>query len=204
MCRFGIFGNFQRCSNSMRLNPSFMLKRRATHRMGFPDAHRSCPRGVARVASGISTVLTVFFVIVSPLAHANATQLIDSRVTQSTLHQTICNPVYIEQVMPTFDALDRRKQELLKAQGIDFEEASDYAIEFRVPVLLGGVPNVSENVDLRRWDGTSGARRKRRLTVLLRRCVCSGELPLRRAQSAILADWSSKYTHLWGLSCREL
>ena len=204
MCRFGIFGNFLRCSNSMKLNPSFMLKRRARHRMGFPDIHRSCPRGVVRVAARISTVLTVFVVIVSPLAHASATQLIDSRVTQSTLNQTICNPAYIEQVMPTFDALDRRKQELLKAQGIDFEEASDYAIEFRVPVLLGGVPDVAENVDLRRWDGTSGARRKRRLTVLLRRCVCTGELPLRRAQSAILADWSSKYTHLWGLSCREL
>ena len=161
-------------------------------------------RGVARVTTRLSTALTIFMVTASPLAHAGVPQLIDSRVTQSTLNETICNPSYFERVVPTFDALAQRKQQLLKEQGIDLEAASDYAIEFRLPVILGGVPDITENIDLRRWDGASGARRKRRLTVFLRRCVCRGELPLRRAQTVILGDWAARYTHLWSSSCRDL
>ena len=188
----------------MKLNPLFMLRCCAQRRAGSQDTHLCRARGVAEVAAHISTVLTIFVMTISPLAHAGTSQLIDSRVTQSTLNQTICDPGYIERVVPTFDALAQRKQQLLKAQGIDLEAASDYAIEFRVPVILGGVPDIDENVDLRRWDGASGARRKRRLTVFLRHCVCRGELPLRRAQTAIIGDWTTKYTNLWSLSCRDL
>ncbi len=189
----------------MKRNALFMLRCRARRRMGLQDTHLCRLDGVvAQVTACISTVLTIFVVTASPLAHASASQLIDSRVTQSTLTQTICNPGYIERVVPTFDVLAQRKQQLLKAQGIDLEAASDYAIEFRVPVILGGVPDITENVDLRRWDGASGARRKRRLTVFLRRCVCTGQLPLRRAQTAILGDWTTRYTHLWSSSCQDI
>jgi hypothetical protein len=106
--------------------------------------------------------------------------------------------------MPSIDDRIRLKDKLLEQRGIDPSMASDYALDFRMPVLLGGSPDIQENLDALPWEGNGGERRKRRFTVFLRHCVCAGELSLKRAQMAISDDWSHHYPNLWALTCRDI
>ncbi|MGQ7932410.1 hypothetical protein [Paraburkholderia sp. D1E] len=117
---------------------------------------------------------------------------------------TICHRGHIAQVMPSVDAQIRMKDELLAQRGIDPSLNIDYALDFRMPVLLGGSPDAQQNLDALPWEGDGGERRKRRLTVFLRHCVCAGELPLKRAQMVISGDWSHQYPNLWALACRDI
>jgi hypothetical protein len=103
--------------------------------------------------------------------------------------------------MPSVDERLLRKSQLLAQSTITPESAPDYALDFRVPVLLGGSPDASENLDLIPWDGPGGERRKRRFAVFLNRCVCAGKLPLTRAQAVLSGDWADRYSNLWVLKC---
>ena len=114
---------------------------------------------------------------------------------------TICRPGYADDVLPPFDTLMRQKDQLIKQRHIDPASASEYALDHRMPVLLGGSPTAVANVDLRRWDGHAGQRRKERLVVFLKRCVCTGDMPLAQAQTAITGDWSSRYPNLSSMTC---
>jgi hypothetical protein len=125
-------------------------------------------------------------------------------VTQSTIARTICDRDYLAKVMPSVDERILRKSQLLAQRTITPELAPDYALDFRVPVLLGGSPDATENFGLIPWDGPDGERRKRRFAVFLNRCVCAGELPLTRAQAAVSGDWANRYSNLWVLKCTDV
>lgn len=129
---------------------------------------------------------------------------LDPRVTQSTVARTICHRDYLAKVMPSVDVRLLRKGQLLAQRVTSPESAPLYALDFRVPVLLGGSPDARENFDLIPWDGPDGERRKRRFTVFLNRCVCAGEIPLARAQAALSGDWANRYSNLWTLQCKNV
>jgi hypothetical protein len=126
---------------------------------------------------------------------------LDPQVTQTTIVDTICVPGYADRVSPSFDVQMRQKQRLLKQRGIDDAFASEYALDHRIPVLLGGLASAPANLDLRPWEGRSGQRRKERLAVFLKRCVCTGDITLAVAQAAIAGDWSNRYPNLSSLTC---
>jgi hypothetical protein len=136
--------------------------------------------------------------------YATPSSLLDPRVTQSTIARTICHRDYLTKVMPSVDARMHRKSQLLGQRAIAPESAPLYALDFRMPVLLGGSPDAKENFDLIPWEGPDGERRKRRFTVFLNRCVCAGEMPLARAQVALSEDWANRYSNLWTLQCRDV
>ncbi|SAK71608.1 hypothetical protein AWB79_03951 [Caballeronia hypogeia] len=135
------------------------------------------------------------------ISHAQRAELLDSRVTQSTIVDTICVPGYVDRVLPSFEIQMKQKDKLLKQRSIDAMFASEYALDHRMPVLLGGSPNSPANLDLRRWDGRAGQRRKERIAVYLKRCVCTGDITLKEAQTAMAGDWSSRYPNLSSMSC---
>jgi hypothetical protein len=137
-------------------------------------------------------------------SYAGQPAWLDARVSQQTTASTICHQGYLAQVMPSIDARIRLKDKLLEQQGIAPSLASHYALDFRMPVLLGGSPDARENLDVLPWEGDDGERRKRRFTVFLRRCVCADELPLKQAQLAISGNWSREYPNLWSLSCKDI
>jgi len=82
-------------------------------------------------------------------------------------------------VLPSFEIQMHQKERLLKQRSIDASFASEYALDHRMPVLLGGSPNSLANLDLCRWEGRAGQRRKERLAVYLKRCVCTGDIMLK-------------------------
>ncbi|MEW9585042.1 hypothetical protein [Paraburkholderia sp. DGU8] len=163
------------------------------------DQHRHPIRAV-RVAALLVLAQLPFAVA----SYAGQPAWLDARVSQETINSTICHRGHIAQVMPSIDDQIRLKVQLLEQRGIDPSSASDYALDFRMPVLLGGLPDAQENLDVLPWEGDGGERRKRRLTVFLRHCVCAGELSLKRARTAISGDWSRTYPNLWALTCRDI
>ncbi|WP_277184939.1 hypothetical protein [Caballeronia sp. BR00000012568055] len=126
---------------------------------------------------------------------------LDPQVSQATIVDTICVPGYVDRVLPSFDAQMKLKEKLLKQRSIDESFAAEYALDHRMPVLLGGSPTSPANLDLRRWEGRSGQRRKERLAVYLKRCVCTGDMTLKAAQGVMAGDWASKYPNLSSMSC---
>jgi len=90
---------------------------------------------------------------------------------------------------------------MLAARGIDADDGADFALDRRVPIVLGGSPDAPANLDLLPWAGREGERRKARAAVMLKRCVCEGKLSLAEAQAAIVGKWSVVYSGFSQTSC---
>jgi hypothetical protein len=150
---------------------------------------------------GLLAALVAMFAAGPGTTHAQNAEWLDARVTQATIVDTICTPGYVDRVLPSFEEQMKQKGKLLKQRSIDESFAAEYALDHRMPVLLGGSPSAAANLDLRRWEGRAGQRRKERLAVFLKRCVCTGDLSLKAAQAAISSDWADRYSNLSSLTC---
>jgi hypothetical protein len=137
-------------------------------------------------------VLAAFAMLaVSSLAQSN--ELLDPLVTPDTIQTTICQPYYADRQRFPFEQAMRIKSQLLRAEGLPPQAAPDFALDRRVPVILGGSPSALTNFELVKWDGKNGDRRRVRVAVKLKDAVCSGQIGLRAAQSAIANDWESAF-----------
>jgi hypothetical protein len=134
-------------------------------------------------------------------ASAQESGVLDERVTQQSVAGTICRPGYAETVAPPFDELMAHKDRMLAARGIDADDGAAFALDRRVPIVLGGSPDAPANLDLLPWAGPQGERRKARAAVMLKRCVCEGKLSLAQAQVAIVGNWSEVYSGFGQTSC---
>ncbi|SEJ68572.1 hypothetical protein [Paraburkholderia diazotrophica] len=138
-----------------------------------------------------------------PVAFAQDASMLDERVTQETIADTICKPGYADTVSPPFDDLMAHKDRLLSERGIDPDHGTRYALDRRVPVVLGGSPDAPDNLDLLPWGGHRGERRKALLTAKLKRCVCEGRMSLSDAQAAIAGNWSAHYAGFGSAPCGD-
>lgn len=134
-------------------------------------------------------------------AFAQDPRLLDTRVTQESVTDTICRPGYADTVAPPFDETMALKDRMLAARGIDSDEGVGYALDRHVPIVLGGSPDATANFDLIPWGGHAGERRKSLLTVRLKRCVCAGRMTLAEAQAAIIGNWVHQYDRLTRMDC---
>lgn len=134
-------------------------------------------------------------------ASAQDPRLLDTRVTQESVTDTICRPGYADTVAPPFDQTMALKDRMLAARGIDTDDGVGYALDRHVPIVLGGSPDAAANFDLIPWGGHAGERRKSLLTVRLKRCVCAGRMTLAQAQAAITGNWVHQYDRLTRMDC---
>lgn len=134
-------------------------------------------------------------------AAAQDASMLDERVTQQSIASTICRPDYADTVSPPFSVMMNHKARLLAERGIDADAGVGYALDRHVPVLLGGSPDAPENFDLLPWAGDQGERRKARLIVRLKHCVCEGKMSLSDAQAAIVGNWAAAYPGFSQNSC---
>lgn len=158
-------------------------------------------RKTGRAVSAALACFCAMFAFTPGASSAQHNELLDAHVTQASIVDTICVPGYVDSVLPSFEVQMHQKERLLKQRSIDESFASEYALDHRMPVLLGGSPNSPANLDLRRWEGRAGQRRKERLAVYLKRCVCTGDITLKQAQSAMAGDWPNRYPNLSSMSC---
>jgi len=165
------------------------------------DAHRLAltvrVRGMALVAVSAGLYLH------AAASFAQDASMLDERVTQQNIAATICRPGYADTVSPPFDDMMEHKDRLLAEYGIDAEHGMRYALDRRVPIVLGGSPDAPDNLGLLPWGGHKGERRKELLTAKLKRCVCEGRMSLSEAQSAIAGNWSAHYAGFGSAPCDD-
>lgn len=167
---------------------------RLARRRVFPRRMRAAHRAL---------LVTVSALLALRIGDATAQQnaMLDPRVTQQSIGATICRPGYAETVAPPFDELMAHKDRMLAANGIDADDGKAFALDRRVPIVLGGSPDAPANLDLLPWAGPQGERRKARAAAMLKRCVCEGKLSLPQAQAAIVGNWSAVYAGFGQTSC---
>ncbi|MBW9102375.1 hypothetical protein [Paraburkholderia phenoliruptrix] len=166
-----------------------------------PHLRASAPLRVRHARVTLMLGLTALIALRAGVGHAQDASMLDQRVTQQSIGETICRPGYASAVAPPFDELMARKDRMLAERGIDADDAADFALDRRVPVVLGGSPDAPSNLGLLPWAGRQGERRKARAAVMLKRCVCEGKLSLAEAQAAIVGDWSVVYSGFSQESC---
>ncbi len=161
--------------------------------------------GAARPARKMRVAFLLGFTVLLALrigeVWAQDAAMLDQRVTQQSIGATICRPGYADTVAPPFDELMAHKDRMLAARGIDADNGPGFALDRRVPIVLGGSPDAPANLDLLPWAGQQGERRKARAAVMLKRCVCEGKLSLAEAQAAIVGNWSVVYSGFSQTSC---
>jgi hypothetical protein len=175
---------------------------RAALRMIQCEARRESRHAFARAAR-IGTLVAFGAGVALRVGHADAQDaaMLDDRVTQQSVADTICRPGYADMVSPPLDELMANKERLLAQHGIDSDDGMRYALDRRVPIVLGGSPDAPANLGLLPWAGHQGERRKELLTAKLKRCVCAGKLSLGDAQAAIAGDWPAAYPGFAQTSC---
>lgn len=194
------------------MNAAIADRRRSNHRSGVTNnTYEAIPStlarqcGPARLTRRRRLALALGFTAVLALrigeARAQDAAMLDERVTQQSVGETICRPGYADTVAPPFDELMAHKDRMLAARGIDAGSGVAFALDRRVPIVLGGSPDAPSNLDLLPWAGQQGERRKARAAVMLKRCVCEGKLSLAEAQAAIVGNWSVVYSGFSQTSC---
>ncbi|CAG9201833.1 conserved hypothetical protein [Paraburkholderia sabiae] len=166
------------------------------------DARRVADRARAMRRRGVALVIVCAGLSLhAASSFAQDASMLDDRVTQQNITATICRPGYADTVSPPFDDMMEHKDRLLAERGIDSEHGTRYALDRRVPIVLGGSPDAPDNLDLLPWGGHKGERRKELLTAKLKRCVCEGRMSLSEAQTAIAGNWSAHYAGFGSAPC---
>lgn len=114
-------------------------------------------------------------------------------VTQASILRTICVPGWTASVRPSSSYTNAVKLKLLREAGLPAAEAANYELDHLVPLAVGGHPRDPNNLWLQPWNGEWGAKTKDRLERKLQKLVCSGQLLLADAQSAVRTDWIRAY-----------
>ena len=116
----------------------------------------------------------------------------DPMVTQANIHQTICVPGYSRRHRPPVQLTDRLKVQVARAYGIRPFNPRAYEGDHLIPISIGGNPEAYGSTR-NFWDeprgGAAGAADKDGLEFYLYKAVCSGRVPLVRAQREIASDW---------------
>jgi hypothetical protein len=121
-------------------------------------------------------------------------------VTPETIASTICVSGYTAVVRPATVYTNGVKLKLLQTAGQDPSTASEYELDHIVPLALGGHPRALDNLQLQPWPE---ARHKDRLEVKLQCLVCSGQVSLGEAQTAIATDWEAAYYRYASVACHR-
>jgi hypothetical protein len=120
-------------------------------------------------------------------ASAKAADLpINPAVTQETVGETICVRGWTKTVRPSARYTARIKIKLIRELELPEELLTDFELDHRIPLALGGAPSDPQNLELQPWDE---AVEKDAIEACLARAVCAGKIGLDAARRAIWTDW---------------
>jgi uncharacterized protein DUF3761 len=113
------------------------------------------------------------------------------RVTQATIHSTICVSGWTRTVRPSSSYTTGLKLQQL-ASGYAYQgdtNPSDYEEDHLIPLELGGSPSSPLNLWPELYHAADGAYAKDSIENHLHSLVCAGQLSLTAAQQAIANNW---------------
>ncbi len=111
---------------------------------------------------------------------------INPAVTQETIQQTICVPGWTKTVRPSARYTARIKIKLIRELELPEELLTDFELDHRIPLALGGAPSDPRNLELQPWDEAVD---KDAVEACLSRAVCAGRIGLDEARHRIWGDW---------------
>ena len=120
---------------------------------------------------------------------------INAKVTQATIHSTICVSGYSSSVRPSESYTQKLKYHQLDT-GYNLHgdtTASHYEEDHLIPLEVGGNPTSVKNLWPEPWNTTWNAGKKDSLENTMHRLVCSGAISLRAAQHVFAANWIAGY-----------
>ena len=120
---------------------------------------------------------------------------INPRVTQATIHSTICVSGYSSSVRPPESYTERLKyRELDSGYNLHGDtRASNYEEDHLIPLEVGGSPAAVKNLWPEPWHTTWDAGKKDTLENTMHELVCSGAISLRAAQHVFTSNWIGGY-----------
>ncbi len=142
--------------------------------------------GLNAVASGRDPGLP------NPVATPGAT---NARVSQATIHSTICVSGYSSSVRPPESYTQKLKYHQLDT-GYNLHgdtRASHYEEDHLIPLEVGGSPTSVKNLWPEPWNTTWNAGKKDSLENTMHRLVCSGAVSLKTAQRVFATNWIVGY-----------
>ena len=107
-------------------------------------------------------------------------------VTQETLATTICAPGWTKTIRPSTWETGRIKIKLIRELALPEELLTDFELDHRIPLALGGAPSDPRNLELQPWDEAGD---KDVVEACLSRAVCTGQIGLDEARRRIWGDW---------------
>lgn len=112
---------------------------------------------------------------------------INSKVTQTNIHQTICRRGWVKHIRPPSSFTNRLKAQQIAERGLP-GDPSDYEEDHIISLELGGAPLDPANLVPQPWPE---AREKDKEENRLNRQVCAGAIGLAEAQQS-LRTWKLK------------
>ena len=107
-------------------------------------------------------------------------------VTQETIATTICVSGWTKTVRPSAWETARIKIKLIRELELPEELLTDFELDHRMPLALGGAPSDPRNLELQPWDEAGD---KDAVEACLSRAVCAGNIGLDEARRRIWGDW---------------
>lgn len=134
-----------------------------------------------------SIALVVAFRLLAIASTSAADELpLNPAVTQGTIDKTICAIGWTKTVRPPTSFSNRIKLKLIRELELPEELLTDFELDHKIPLALGGSPDDSRNLELQPWDE---AVQKDSVEVCLARAVCAGKIGLDEARRRIWRDW---------------
>jgi hypothetical protein len=132
----------------------------------------------------------------APSPHRNYA-MTPGAITSATTEQ-VCKPGYATSVRPSSSVAAALKTDRMSVYGIAVADRSAYQLDHVVSLELGGAPTSLRNL----WpEPIEVARQKDKVENALHTAVCSGQLPLWKAQACEAFNWHLCVT--WYLSERS-
>ncbi|MFI6155505.1 hypothetical protein ACIBCA_22790 [Kitasatospora sp. NPDC051170] len=117
-------------------------------------------------------------------------------VTQATIGKTICVSGWTATVRPPVSYTNKLKAQQIAEYGYADTNPSDYEEDHLVPLELGGAPRDPRNLWPEPRYGNEPAQSKDSVENKLKKAVCSGQVSLNSARSAIASDWTTALSRL--------
>ena len=114
-------------------------------------------------------------------------------VNQNTIKKTICVAGWTATVRPPARYTNRLKVQQLAAWGYADQNPADVEEDHLISIEIGGSPTDPTNLWPQPYAGKCGARTKDVVETKLKRLICAGTVPLKKAQRAIAGDWVAAY-----------
>jgi len=115
--------------------------------------------------------------------------VVNAKVTQDNIQQTICRPSWVKSNLPPARYLSRLKASQLKEWKYQDRKPANYAEDHRIPIEVGGHPRDAGNLWPQPQTIAWNAAAKNKLEHYVHGEVCAGRMKLEDARSVFQRDW---------------